>query len=319
MTSAYQAAWVAALVCSVHLGGSFAQDYPVRAVRIVTPGAGGGGDIVARLLAQELSPALGQQVIVDNRSGVIAPDLVLKAPADGYTLHLNGSGLWIAPLMMKQPSYEAIRDFAPIAIVASAPNIVAVHPSLPAKSIRELIALAKARPRALDYACGSLGAPSHLAGELFASMAGIALVRIPYKSAGAALSDLMGGQVQVMFANVGAALPHVKSGRLKALAVTSAEPSALAPGLPTVAAAGLPGYDTGSVHALLAPSGTPTSIVARLNQEVGRALRQQDLRDRLLNAALEPAGGGPEQLATLMKADIARMGPLIRSIGISLD
>jgi len=242
-----------------------AENFPTRPVRIVTSEIGGGLDFVARLVAQGLTPNLGQQVIVDNRpSGVFTGSIVSKASPDGYTLLLNGSSFWLLPFLQSNVPYDPIKDFAPITLATRSPLLLVTHPALPVKSVKELIALAKAKPGELNYSSSSPGTPQHIAAELFKSMAGVNIVRIPYKGAGPAIVAVVAGEVQLTFSSAGAAAPHIKSGRLRALAVASAEPSALAPGLPTVASAGLPGFEAGSLWCFFAPAKTPASLISRL-------------------------------------------------------
>ena len=292
------------------------QDYPNRPIRIVTSEVGGGNDVQARLIAQGISGPLGQQVVVENRpSGVIPGEVVSKAPPNGYTLLLYNNTLWIGPLMQNTP-YEVVRDFSPVTAVASAPNILVVNSSLPVKSVAELVALAKARPGELNYSSSGSGASNHLAGELFKVMAGVNIVRITYKGAAPALNDLIAGQVQLMFPTAGAATPPVKSGRVKALAVTSAEPSALAPGLPTVAASALPGYESISIYGIFAPAQTPRTIIHKLNEEIVRVLNRTDVKEKFFNIGMETIGGSPEQLAMTVKFEMARMGKVIKNAGI---
>ena len=271
-----------------------AQSYPVKPIRIVTAEPGGGHDLAARLIAQGITPALGQQVIVENRSGAIfAGDIVGKAPPDGYTLLAFGSSLWLLPFMKSSVPYDAVRDFAPVILATNAPILVVIHPSLPAKSIRELIALAKARPGDIDYASGASGASSHLAVELFKSMAHVDLVRIPYRGNGPALTAVIGGQVQLIFPTAGSAAPHLKSGRLRTLAVASAQPTGLFPRLPTVAAAGLPGYEASSIVGVFAPAKTPAAIISRLNAEILQALNKAETKQRFIDSGVETIGGPP--------------------------
>lgn len=298
-----------------------AQTYPLKTVRLVTADPGGGADFVARLIARGLAAGLGQHVIVDNRGGAggaIAMETVARAQADGYTLLFFSNGMWTLPLL-QNVNYDPVRDFAPISLVDKVPNLLVVHPSLPVRSAQDLIALAKARPGELNYAAGSNGSTPHLAGELFKSMAGVNIVRIAYKGTGAALVDLLSGQVQVMFPNAAAVTPHVKSGRLRALAVTSAQPTALLPELPTVAASGLPGYETETSHNLFAPAATPKPIIGRLNDEIVRTLKMPDIRERLVNNGVEPFGTTPEQLASKISSESARMRKLIKEAGIRAD
>ena len=295
------------------------QEYPNKPIRIVTAAAGSGGDVTARLTAQGISGTLGQPIIVDNRgTGVLAAEIASKAPSDGYTLLVNGPILWITPLLRKAP-YDAVRDFSPISLIERGSNILAVHPSVPVKSVKELIAFAKAKPGALNYASSATGSSSHLAGELFNSMAGINIVHIPYKGSGAAVIALIGGQVQVMFATAPSLAPHVKSGQLRALAVTSAQPSALVPGVPTVAASGLPGYEAVQIIGIWAPAKTPGVIINRLNQEIVRFVNRADVKERFLDAGVEVVGSTPEQFAAFIKSEIATMGKVIRDVGIKVE
>ena len=297
-------------------GAAFAQDFPSKPVRMVTSAPGGGGDVIARLIAQAISGSLGQQVIVDNRGGVISSETVAKAPPDGYTLLSQPNSFWLLPFM-QNVSYDPVRDFLPVSLTVTSPNVIVVHPSLPVKSVKELIAFAKARPGQLNFAAGSTGSSSHLAAELFKMMAGINIVYIPYRGAGPALNDTLGGQVSLLFSNTAAAGPHIKSGRLRGLAVTSAKPSALAPGLPTAASSGLPGYEAAAIYGVFAPAGTPATLVTRLNQEIVRALNRPDVKEKFFNAGVEVVASSPEQLATIMKSDMVRLGKVIKDAGIS--
>ena len=292
--------------------------YPNKIIRIVTSAPGGGSDVLSRLIAPGLTESLGQQVIVDNR-GSIAPEIVAKAPPDGYTLLVSGSPLWVLPLLRANTPWDAVKDFAPITLAVSSPSILVVHPSLPVKSVKELIALAKARPGELNYASGTPGATPHLAAELFKVMAGVNMVRVGYKGTGPGILGVMSGQVELMFPNAGSAMPHVRSGRLRALAVCNAQPSALVPGLPTVAAAGLPGYETSSPQAVLAPAKTPVTLVNRLHQEIVRVLNRADVKERLFNSGGEAVGSSPERFAATIKSDIVRMGKLIKDAGIRVE
>lgn len=301
-------------------GAVCAQSYPVKPIRIVTAEPGGGHDLAARLIAHELTPGLGQQVIVENRSGAIfAGDIVGKAPPDGYTLLAFGSSLWLLPFMKSSVPYDAVRDFAPVILATNAPILVVIHPSLPVKSVRELIALAKARPGDINYASGASGASSHLAVELFKSMAGVNLVRIPYRGNGPALTAVISGQVQLIFPTAGSAAPHLKSGRLRALAVASAQPTPLFPGLPTVAAAGLPGYESSSIVGVFAPAKTPAVIINRLNAEIQHALDNPETKKRFFDSGVETIGGPPAQLAAAVKSEMTILGKLIRDSGIRAD
>jgi tripartite-type tricarboxylate transporter receptor subunit TctC len=297
---------------------ALAQDYPVKPIHVLTYEAGGGADFVSRLIAQGLAPVLGQPMVVDNRVPLVGTELVMKAPADGYTLLIAGATMWTMPLL-KSTSYNAVADFAPIAPLITQPNILVVHPSLPVRSVKELIGLAKAKPGVLNYAATQIGGPNHLAAELFNYMAGVRIVRINYKGTAQALSDVVSGQVQLMFANISTAVPHINANRLRALAVTSAQPSALVPGLPTVGMSGLPGYEAGNINALFAPAKTPDAIVNRLNQEVVRLLNVPEVRQKLLKVGVETIAGSPADLSTMVKSETARLDDVIRSADIHLE
>ena len=302
-------------------GGVCAQNFPTKPIRILTGEPGASLDVAARLVAQGLTGNLGQQVIVENRggaSGAMAAQTVARASPDGYTMILYGSTLWIAPLMQKLP-YDPVRDFAPITLVTMQPNILVVHPSVQAKSVSELIALAKARPGALNFATGQLGSTNHLAALLFKSMAGINIVHIPYKGTGAALPDLVAGRVQMMFPNAGAVTDLLKSGRLRALAVTSLQPSKLVPDLPTVTATGLPGYESIATQGIFAPIRTPPAIVNRLNQEIVHVLNLPDVKEKFIATGVEVVGNSPKQFAATVKSDIERLGKVIREAGIRAE
>jgi len=300
-------------------GTSYGQAYPAKPVRIVVTGVGSGGDFAARLIAQGVSPSLGQQIIVDNRgSGNLPAEIVAKSPPDGYTLCLSAAPLWITPFLRKTP-YDPVRDFAPVTLVVTSPNILVVHPSLPAHSVKALIALIRARPGALNYATSGIGGSGFLAAELFKSMARVDMVRVNYKSGGLALTELMSGEVQLFFANAGAVAPHMQSGRLKALAVTSAKPSPLLPGLPTISAGGLPGYELVSVQGIFAPARTPEAVVARLNQDIVPFLQRPDVKEKFLAAGMESLGSPPEVLAATVKSEMARLGKVIKAAGITLE
>ena len=317
MLSARSAAWscsigIVLLATSVAVG----QNYPNKPIRIVTAEVGGANDIPARAIAQKLTASVGQQVIVENRSGVISIETAAKAPADGYTLLFIGSAMWLAPLLRDKVSYDPVKDFSPITLAVKSPNVLVVHPSVAANSVKELIALAKAKPGVLNYASGSAGTITHLAAELFKAMAGVNIVRIPYKGGGPAIIGLVGGQVQLMFASAGSVTPQVKAGKLRALAVTTAEPSVLAPGLPTIAASGLPGYEAATPYGLLAPAKTPVVIINRLNQEVVRVLNIAEVKEHLLNGGAETVGNSPAQFAAAIKSEMTMWGKVIKDGGI---
>ena len=308
--------WVISLAM-LGAGVASGQEFPNKAIRIVSTGAGGGNDFVARIIAQALTGNLGQQVIVENRpgaNGIIAAQTVAKAAPDGYTLLNYSGGFWLLPFLQKVP-YDPVKDFSPVTLAVSSPSILVVHASLPVKSVKELIALAKARPGDLNYGTGSTGSTPHLAAELFKAMAGVNILRIPYKGSGVALNAILVGEVQLVFATAGPVGPHVKSGRLKALAVTSLKPSALAPGLPTVAAT-LPGYDAASVFGVFAPAKTPAAVINRLNQELVRVLNGADVKEKFLAAGIETVGTSPQEFAATIKSEMDRMGKVIKDAGI---
>jgi tripartite-type tricarboxylate transporter receptor subunit TctC len=298
---------------------AWGQAYPARPIRIVTAPVGAGNDFMARVIAQGLSASVGQQAVVDNRPAAILGELVAKSPADGYTLLAVGSVLWLTPFLQDNVSYDPVKDFAPITVTARSVNLLVVHPSLPAGTVKALIALAKAKPGQLNYATGGTGSSNHLAGELFKAMAGINLVRIPYKGAGPAVNDLLSGQVQIMFPTTASALQHVKSGRLKALGVTSLKPTVLAPGLAAVAESGLPGYESVVIYGLFAPAKTPPAIVERLNAEVAPFLKSGPTTERLFNAGVEPVGSSPGELADTMASEMSRLGKLIKDSRIRAE
>jgi tripartite-type tricarboxylate transporter receptor subunit TctC len=299
---------------------AWAQSYPTKPVRIVTAAAGGSNDSAARLIARELTGIFKQQVIVDNRGGWFIPgEIVARAPADGYTLLFSGITLWIGPLLRQKAPYDPIKDFAPITLAVSSPNVLVVNPSVAAASVKELIALAKARPGELNYGSGSAGASAHLAAELFKSMAGVNIVWVAYKGAGPSLNALIANEVQLSFPAAASGMPHVKSGRLRGLAVTSAQPSALAPGLPTVSASGLPGFESSSIAGLFAPGRTPLPLIKRLNTDIVQVLATPEVQDRFLKMGMETVGSSPEQLSAAIKSEVTRFGKVIRDAGIRAE
>ena len=298
---------------------SSAQPYPAKPIRLLTAEVGGGSDFTARLLAQRLTENLGQQIVVDNRTGgVIIGDIASKAQPDGYTLMLYSSSLWLMPFMRSHVPYS-MNQFVPVSYISASPLILVVHPSVPAKSVEELIALAKARPGDLNYASGPMGASPHLAGELFKHMAGLNIVHIPFKGVGLAVNDVIAGRVQIMFTSVGGAVPQIKAGRLRALAVTTLRPSSLLPGLPTVASAGLPGFESVSTNGLFTPVKTPAVVIERLNREINSALARPDLRERFLSVGMELVGGTPAHFDRVIKADTDRMSKVIRAANIRAE
>ena len=301
------------VVCCCPIAIASAQDaYPIKPVRIIVPAAGGGSDLVARLVAPKLSELLGQQFVIDNR-GPIAADVAAKAPPDGYTLHVNGSPAWLQPLL-RQTSWDVLRDFAPVTMAVVSPSILAVHPSLPVKTVRELIVLAKSKPGQLNYAAGTIGAGPHLAGELFRAMTGVNIVRVPYKGSGPALIGLMTGEAQIMFPGA-SGTSYIKQGKIRALGVGSLEPSPLLPGIPTIAST-VPGYESVSPQGIFAPAKTPPAIVAKLQQEIARALNAPDAKERAFASGNQVVANTPDAFAAWLRTDIDRASKLIKKQGI---
>ena len=298
--------------------GALAQAYPTKPIRIVATEAGSSGDLTARLVAQGASSALLQPVIVENRPARMIGVIVSRAAPDGYTILLSGSTVWIDPLIRSDAAWDARRDFSPITLATSSPLVVVLHPSVAAASVKELIALAKSRPGQLNYGSGASGSASHLGPELFKAMAGVDIVRIPYKGAAPALYGLIAGSIQLMLASAGSATPHLRSGKLKALAVTTARPSTLLPDLPTVAAT-LPGYEAAATLGIFAPVRTPAAIINRLNKEIVQVLHRPDVKQALFNDGSETVGNSPQELREMVIADIARLGKVIKDAGIRAD
>jgi tripartite-type tricarboxylate transporter receptor subunit TctC len=295
--------------------------YPARTVRLVAPFAPGGGtDLLSRLLAQKLAPLLGQQVIVDNRPGAagrIGAELVAKAPADGYTLMLAGSSVMAtAPALYAKLPYDMPKDFAPISLVAYTAYVLVAHPSVPVRSVKELIALARSRPGRLTYASSGPGGPAHLAGELFDTTAGVKMIHVPYKGSAPGTLSVIAGETDLMFSNALPALPAVKSGRLRPLGITALRRSTIMPDVPTVAEAGLPGFEVRQIYGVLAPAGTPRDVVRRLNQEIGKVMQGEDIRGRLLADGSEALTSTPEELEKSIVAEIGKWTRVIRQAGI---
>jgi len=299
-----------------------AQSYPTKPIRIIVGyPAGGPTDMIARTVAQKLSPALGQQVIVDNRpgaSGMIGAELAVKAPPDGYTLLTVPITYAVTPSVFPKMPYDAEKDLAPVALVAAAPFILVVHPTLPVKTVKDLIALAKSRPGQINYASASAGGMPHLAGELFNIMAGVKLTHIPYKGAAPATIDLLAGQVSLMFNNMLSAMPHVKSGKLRAVAVTSAKRSSAVPELPTVAET-IPGFEASGWYGAFAPAATPREIIAKLNGEINRLMRQPDVAQRLAGDGVEAVTMTPAEFGTYLHSEIVKWGKVVKISGATVD
>jgi tripartite-type tricarboxylate transporter receptor subunit TctC len=295
--------------------------YPTRPIHIVVPSSPGAGvtDIMARLVGQHLSVRIGQQIVIDNRpgaSGIIGSEVVSRAAPDGYTLLMANVSLVVNPFLYPKMPYDALKDFIPVTMVNSAPMLLVVHPSVPAKSVTELIAYAKSHPAKLNYGSGGLGSTPYLAAELFKSLAGIDVVHVPYKGGAPALSDLVGGQVSFMIENMPGTMPYVRANNLRALAITSPQRSELAPELPTMAESGVPGYEMSGWNGLFAVKGTPPEIVAKLHSDVAKILRTAEVRQELAALGAEPVGDTPEEFAAFLKADMARWGKIIQDKGI---
>ena len=312
------------VICAVSPSLAHAQSYPNKTIRMIVPfPAGGATDIVARLVAQKLGDAVGQQVIVDNRggaAGTIGSDLAAKSPPDGYTILIGTSSTHaIAQSLYAKLPYDSIKDFTPVVGIATATIVLSMHPSVPAKTVRELIVLAKAKPDALSFASSGSGGVSHLVGEMFKAQAGVQMLHIPYKGDAPALADLVGGQVSLEFGTALSFLPYIQSGRLKALAVTSLKRSQVMPDVPTVAESGLKGFEALQWFGVFAPAGTRAEVVTRLNTEIVKILQTADMRERLTKLASEVMADSPEQFAVFQKAEIAKWARVVKDSGARID
>lgn len=318
---------LAAALMAMHPAAHAAEDpskYPSKAIRWIVPfPPGGGNDTIARLIGQHMATALGQQVLIDNRpgaAGALGAQVAASAPPDGYTMFLAGVGSHgLNPNLRRKLPYDAVKDFEPISLIASAPLLVVVHPSLPVKSVKDLIALAKAKPGVINYASNGTGGSSHMAVELFDMLAGTRMTHVPYKGLAPALTDLMSGEVQVMFSSAVAMLPQVKAGRLRAVAMTGSKRSAAIPDIPTVAEAGLKGYETGSWYGAVAPAGTPKHAIDRLSNEIVRITKSPAITNKLVEEAVIPVGSTPAEFGAYIKSEIARWAKVIKSGGIKVE
>ncbi len=314
MTSVLSIVRISGLVVTVLVAGTVcSQDFPIKTIRIVTSTPGGGNDFSARLIAQNLASNVGQSVIVDNRAGIIGMETVAKARPDGYSMLLQSDTFWTLPFF-QAVSYDPIKDFLPVSLTGRTTTILVVHPSVAAHSVKELIALAKSKPGELNYGNAALGSATHLAAEIFKSMAGVNLVSVLYKGSGGAIIDLLGGNLQVMFAVASSVTQHVKAGKLRGLAVSTAEPSAFAPGMPTIAASGLPGFQAASTQGLWVPAKTPDAIINRLNQEIIRAISKPDVKEKFFASGVEIVGSTPAQFAAHINADTAFVQKLMKGV-----
>ena len=303
--------------------GAIAQQYPTKPIRLIVPFAPGGGtDITARAIAMKLTEALGQTVVVDNRAGAngtIGADIAAKAPPDGYTLSMISSSHSVNPSIMKKLPYDLVTDLAPVTQATSQPYALVLHPSVAAKSVKELIALVKAKPNSLNYGSSGTGGLSHLSGALLCSMTGITMTHIPYKGGSPALTDLVGGQIQLLFSTILQAQSQLKGGRVRALAVTTAKRSAGAPDLPTMHEAGVTGYEVAGWYGMVAPLKTPAAIITRLNTEAVKALRGSDIKDKLAADGSEPVGSTSEAFGLHIKTEVAKWNKLVKEASIRAE
>jgi tripartite-type tricarboxylate transporter receptor subunit TctC len=310
------------LLCLASAAG--AQQFPTKAIHLIVPfPPGGGNDTVARAIAQQIGPELGQPVVVDNRPGAggsVGAELAAKSPPDGHTLFLAGVGSHaVNPNLHSKLPYDAVKDFAPVTLVASAPSVLVVNPAVPARTVAEFTSYARANPGKLNYASNGNGSDAQLAAALFESMAGVRMVHVPYKGIAPAMTDLMSGEVQLMFGTVVALVPHIQAGKLRALAVTSRKRSSLLTEVPTLAESGLPDYESGSWYGILAPAGTPRAVIDRLHGVIVKALKQPDVAKRLAAEGAELIGSTPDEFAAHIKSEIARVGKVVRDAGIRIE
>ncbi|MEO8441509.1 MAG: tripartite tricarboxylate transporter substrate binding protein [Betaproteobacteria bacterium] len=314
---------VCMLLAAFGYAGALAQSYPIRAVRVIVPFAPGGGtDILVRSIAPRLSEALGQQLVIDNRAGggsTIGSELAAKSPPDGYTLLAVDTSFTTNPSLYSKLPYDSARDFAPVSLLAAAPVILIVHPSVPVKTVKEFVALAKAHPGQLNFASGGPGSSTHLGGELLKLVANIDLVHIPYKGTGPAVADVLGGQVVMMFAGISSVKQHVAVGRLRAIAVTGDKRSPAMPEVPTFVEAGLKGVDSGTYWGCLAPAATPKDIINKLSSTIAGVLKLPDIQQRLIDLGFDPIGGTPEQFAANIKSETEKWARVIKNAHVKLD
>lgn len=310
-------------ISALPLTPAVANDYPTKPVRVLVGYAPGGAtDVVARLVAQKLSTQLGQQFVVENKAGAngnIAAEIAARSSPDGLTLYLGAINNTINASLYNKLPFDFIKDFAPVCLIATVPNILVVHPSVPAKNVSEFIALAKAKPGQMNFASSGSGSSIHMSGELFKLMAGVDMTHIPYKGSAPAVTDLLGGRVQSMFDNAPSALQHVKSGKLRALAVTGAQRSPAIPDVPTMIEAGLPGYVVNSWFALFAPANTPRETIQKLNDEVNKALKMPDMQENLAKLGADPAGNTPQQLAEFVASETTKWAKVVKASGAKVD
>jgi tripartite-type tricarboxylate transporter receptor subunit TctC len=311
---------IACVIAAGFAASVFAQNYPVKPVRFVVPFVPGGPtDIQGRMLGEKLSQRLGQQVLVDNRGGAggnIGMELTAKAPPDGYTIVIATVGTWAVNPHLYKLNFDVLKDFAPIIQISTSPGVLVVHPSVPAKTVKDLVALSKARPGQLNYGSSGVGGFGHISGELFTLTTGTKMTHIPYKSSAPSLTDLIAGQIEVLFNNAISTVPHVKANKVRALATTGAKRLAVLADLPTIAEAGVPGYENSSWSAVAAPAGTPTAIIARLHKEFAGILADTDIQQRHSSVGAQIIGGSPEQFHAYLKSEVEKFGKLVKAAGI---
>lgn len=315
--------WLLVLCCALGVVLPADAQYPTRPVRLILAfPPGGGTDTLGRILGPRMSQGLGQQVVVENRPGGganIGAEIAAKSPPDGYTMFMATTAHTVSATLYTKLGYNLVKDFAPVALLAATPNIVVVHPSVPVKSVKELVAFARARPGQLDFGSSGSGSQPHLAGELFSSMAGIKLNHIPYKGGGPAVVALVAGEVAVGFATMPSVVHHVQSGRLRGLAITSLQRSPLLPDLPTVDETGLPGYEASPWYGFLVPTGTPREAITRLNAESLKAMTYPDVKERMAATGLTPLGSTPEEFGALVRSEVEKWGKVVKATGMRVD
>lgn len=313
-------AWV---IVGLLVSEVIAQGYPVKPIRVINGyPPGGSTDFMARMIAPKFQETQGRPWVIDTRAGaqgIIGADMAAKSPPDGYTLLMFTASYTVHPSIYNNLPYDLTKAFVPVTLTSTVANVLVVHPSVPARTVKELIAFAKARPGRLNFAAGGSGATTHMAAELFKSMAGISMTHIPYKGMGPAVVDTVGGHVDLMFASMPAAAPHIQTGKLRALSVSTAKRAIAMPKLPTIAEAGLPGYEATNATGVLAPAGTPREIVAKLQQEIARILNMPDIRERLLVSGSEPVGSTPEQFGDYIRTEIAKWAKVVKATGMELQ
>ncbi len=314
----------AAVVLAACAATASAQNYPNRLIRLVVPWTpGGAADILSRTVAQKMSENVGQQVLVDNRpgaNGIIGTEFAARAPADGYTLLMGATGPnSVLPSLAPKLPYDALKDFAPVSLIATTTYVLSVHPTMAVNSVKELVALAKSKPGQFTFASPGSGTPNHLSGEMFKAAAGIDIQHVPYKGSAPAMTDVMGGQVTMTFENIAPSLPHIKAGKLKPLGITAAKRSALLPDVPTIAESGFPGFQAVGWFGILAPRNTPAPVISQLNAEIVRILRLPEVRERLLALGVEVHGSTPEEFDAFGRAEIEKWAKVVKTANVRLD